>query len=392
MNRAVTIPTPNGALVQYTPRDARPYKVERTAPTSRTIYAAVHVVADALAPDTVAGFTPVDWEATMAYRHHIWSCGLGVAEAMDTAQRGMELSWPAAKELIARSLTEAHAVGGSIVCGVQTDQLPEDGESSLAEIEVAYLQQCEHVENNGGQVVLMASPQLASTARSGDDYLEVYSSVLSQLSRPALIHWLGGPFDARMAAYWGSTDLDVATSTILTLLADHSTRIEGIKLSLLDQRRELQLRAMLPSEVRMFTGDDFNYPTTIEGDGQYHSHALLGAFDGFAPAAAAAIRALDQHNAKKYRTIMESTLPLSRHVFESPTKYYKTGLVFLAFLNGFQDHFRLLGGLESARSTIHLARVFVLAGEAGLLYDVERAAKRAREVLSVYGVDQAGIR
>jgi hypothetical protein len=259
---------------------------------------------------------------------------------------------------------------------------------TLAEIAEAYMEQCAHVENDGGQVVLMASPHLAATARSAEDYLEVYDRVLGQLSRPAVIHWLGAPFDERMAGYWGSSDVNVATETVLTLLSDHAARIEGIKLSLLDQRREIELRASLPDGVRMFTGDDFDYPTTIEGDGTHYSDALLGAFDGFAPAAAAALRALDRGDLDEYHKIIDPTLPLSRHVFQTPTKYYKTGLVFLAYLNGLQNHFRMLDGLESARSTYHLAQVFVLAADGGLLHDVERAVERVRKVLSVFGIDQ----
>lgn len=392
MSGTVNIPAPAGEIVQYTAPDAHPYEMDRTPPTARRAFAAVHVVADALAPDTRDDSTPIDWGATMAFRHHVWSCGLGVAEAMDTAQRGMGLSWPAAQELIARSLTEARSVGGSIVCGVQTDQLSLSNELTLTEITAAYVEQCEHVENGGGQVVLMASPHLAATARSADDYLEVYSGVLSQLGRPALIHWLGAPFDERMAGYWGSTDVDIATETVLSLLNGHPAKIEGIKLSLLDQRLEIELRASLPSGVRMFTGDDFDYPTTIEGDGSHHSDALLGAFDGFAPTAAAALRALDRGDLVDYHRIIDPTLSFSRHVFQAPTKFYKTGLVFLAFLNGLQDHFRMLGGFESARSTMHLAHVFVSAAEGGILHDVERAAWRARQVLSVFGVDQAALR
>jgi hypothetical protein len=307
---------------------------------------------------------------------------------MDTAQRGMGLDWNAARELIRRSVAEARAAGGRIVCGVQTDQLPPGGARTLRDVEAAYQEQCEFVEAQGGQVVLMASRELARVAKSPDDYRRVYHSVLSGLSRPALIHWLGEAFDPQLATYWGSADLDVAMTTLLGIIDDNRSKVEGLKLSLLDQRREVEIRGRLPEDVHMFTGDDFDYPTTILGDDGRYSDALLGAFDAIAPAASAALLAMDGGDSQRFHTILEPTLPLARHIFKTPTYYYKTGIVFLAYLNAHQHHFRMVGGLESGRSTTHLAQLFMLADRAGLLRDPEVAVDRMRRVMSIFGVEQ----
>jgi hypothetical protein len=328
----------------------------------------------------------LDWERTLAFRRHIWKYGLGVAEAMDTAQRGMGLDWEASKELIRRSVAEAKAVGGRIVCGAQTDHLTAGSARELRDIEAAYEEQCEFVEKCGGQVVVMASRELARIARGPDDYARVYGHVLSQLQEPALIHWLGEAFDPALRGYWGHVDLDAAMDSCLAILTANAEKIEGLKLSLLDQQREIAMRASLPEGMRMFTGDDFDYPTTIGGDGDHHSDALLGAFDMIAPAASAALLALDQGDSRSFQSILEPTVPLSRHVFGAPTFYYKTGVVFMAYLNGHQDHFRMVGGLESGRSAVHLANLFVLADKAGLLRDAELAVDRIRPVMAMAGV------
>jgi hypothetical protein len=305
---------------------------------------------------------------------------------MDTAQRGMGLDWEASKELIRRSVAEAKAVGGRIVCGAQTDHLATGSARDLRDIEAAYEEQCEFVEARGGQVVMMASRELARIARGPEDYARVYGRVLSQLQRPALIHWLGEVFDPALAGYWGHPDLDGAMSVCLEIISAHKEKVEGLKLSLLDQKRELAMRARLPEGVRMFTGDDFDYPVTIAGDGQRHSDALLGAFDMIAPAASAALLALDSGDTGRFGAILEPTVPLSRHVFGAPTFYYKTGVVFMAYLNGHQDHFRMVGGLESGRSAVHLAKLFVLADKAGLLRDSELAVDRMRPVMALAGI------
>jgi hypothetical protein len=388
MPETLRIPALDGGLTSYRVQGDFQYPESGTPATSRIAYAAVHVVADPLSDTTPVSPAAIDWETTLAFRRHVWSYGLGVADAMDTAQRGMGLDWDAARELISRSVAEANAAGGRIVCGVQTDHLPPGSARTLREVEAAYEEQCEFVEAQGGQVVLMASRELARIARSPDDYHQVYNQVLSGLARPALIHWLGEVFDPQLAGYWGSPDLNVAMATLLEIIEANRARVEGLKLSLLDQRRELEMRRRLPAGVHMFTGDDFDYPTTIGGSDGDYSDALLGAFDAIAPAASAALLALDAGDRERFQTILEPTLPLSRHIFKAPTYFYKTGIVFLAYLNGHQDHFRMVGGLESGRSTVHLAELFVLADRAGLLRDAELAADRMRRVLSVFGVEQ----
>jgi hypothetical protein len=386
MPESVRLPGAAGEVYDYTPAGRFLYAEGGAPPQTRLPYAAVHVVADALADTSPVGPAAVDWERTLAFRRHIWAYGLGVAEAMDTAQRGMGLDWEAAKELIRLSVAEAKTVGGRIVCGVQTDQLAPGSARDLSDIEAAYEEQCEFVEAQGGQVVLMASRELARIARGPDDYAHVYGRVLSQLQQPALIHWLGEVFDPALAGYWGHRDLDRAMAACLEIINANTEKIEGLKLSLLDQKREIDMRSRLPREVRMFTGDDFDYPTTIAGDGDRFSDALLGAFDMIAPAASAALLALDRADVTSFHAILAPTVPLSRHVFGHPTFFYKTGVVFLAYLNGHQDHFRMVGGLESGRSAVHLAQLFVLADRAGLLRDAELAAYRVRLVMEVAGV------
>jgi len=386
MAESVRLPRANGDVYDYTPSGRFLYAEGGSPPRSRLPYAAVHVVANPLADVSPVSPAVVDWDRTLAFRRHIWKYGLGVAEAMDTAQRGMGLDWEASKELIRRSVAEAKAVGGRIVCGAQTDHLRPGSARSLDEIEAAYDEQCEFVEAQGGQVVVMASRELARIARGPEDYARVYSHVLSQLRAPALIHWLGEAFDPALAGYWGHRDLDAAMQSCLEILVANQEKVEGLKLSLLDQNRELVMRSRLPEGMRMFTGDDFDYPTTIGGDGDRHSDALLGAFDMIAPAASAALLALDGGDSDAFHSILEPTVPLSRHVFSAPTFYYKTGVVFMAYLNGHQDHFRMVGGLESGRSAVHLANIFVLADKAGLLRDAELAVDRIRPVMALAGV------
>ena len=386
MAESVRLPRAGGEVYDYTPSGRFLYAEGGAPPRSRLPYAAVHVVADPFADVSPASPAVIDWERTLAFRRHIWKYGLGVAEAMDTAQRGMGLDWEASKELIRRSVAEAKAVGGRIVCGAQTDHLAPGSARDLRDIEAAYEEQCEYVEKVGGQVVVMASRELARIAQGPDDYAHVYGRVLAQLKQPALIHWLGEAFDPALRGYWGHADLDAAMDSCLAIITANKQKVEGLKLSLLDQKREISMRARLPEGVRMLTGDDFDYPTTIGGDGTHHSDALLGAFDMIAPAASAALLALDDGDDKSFHEILEPTVPLSRHVFGAPTFYYKTGVVFMAYLNGHQDHFRMVGGLESGRSAVHLANIFVLADKAGLLRDAELAVDRIRPVMAVAGV------
>jgi hypothetical protein len=362
-----------GGLASCHIERACPYRPPAKPLASRIAYAAAHVVPNA---------GGIDWDATLAYRRHLWSYGLGVAEAMDTAQRGMGLSWTKARELIARSLAEAQATGGLIACGAGTDQLPEDRQVRIDEIIAAYEEQCEWIESRGGLVILMASRALARAAASADDYIAVYSRILSQLRRPAVLHWLGDMFDPKLAGYWGSTDLDRAMNTCLGLIHDHSARLDGVKISLLDAQREIDMRRKLPAGVRMYTGDDFNYDVLIRGDGQNYSDALLGIFDAIAPAASAAIQALDSGRAGEFESILAPTIPLSRLIFEAPTYLYKTGIVFLAWLNGHQERFQMVGGMETARDIEHLSKLLVLAERAGVLQDPELACARMQTLLT----------
>jgi hypothetical protein len=384
---ALSLPAPDGTLRVYEPGPAQAFTRPAAPIASRVAIAAAHVVADPLAENIPTGPAHVDWEATLAYRRHLWSWGLGVAEAMDTAQRGMGLDWPVAAELLRRSLREARAAGGSVVCGVGTDHLAPGSARDLGAIRRAYEEQCAVVEAEGGRVVLMASRELARIAAGPDDYGEVYGAVLAQLERPAIIHWLGGMFDPALAGYWGSADPDRAMAACVQLIADSASRVDGVKVSMLDEALEVRMRRRLPAGVRMYTGDDFNFPRLIEGDEEGHSDALLGIFDSIAPAASAALQAVDAGDVARFREVLEPTVALSRHVFRAPTFHYKTGVVFLAYLNGHQAHFRMVAGQEAMRSVVHLAELFVLADRAHLLDDPELASHRMRLVLALAGID-----
>lgn len=370
----------------YTPRaiplDLAP---KGAPPTSRTVFSAAHVVADPYADISPDDPAAVDWDATLAFRRHLWSHGLGVAEAMDTAQRGMGLDWAGAAELIRRSAAEAKAVGGRIACGVGTDQLLPSAEPTLAEVAAAYEEQLALAEANGVQPILMASRALVKVARGPEDYLATYAHLLRQASEPVILHWLGPMFDPALEGYWGSTDLDEATDTFLKVIAEHPDKVDGIKISLLDAAREIDVRRRLPGGVRCYTGDDFHYPELIAGDEQGFSHALLGIFDPLGPLAAQAVRVLDTGDVTGFRTLLDPTVELSRHLFQPPTRFYKTGVVLLAWLAGHQDHFTMAGGWQSARSLPHLAKAYQLADELGLFPDPELAACRMRALLAVHG-------
>jgi hypothetical protein len=349
---------------------------------SRVIYSAAHVVADPLADNAAGRPACLDWDATMAFRRHLWSQGLGVAEAMDTAQRGMGLDWPATRELIRRTAAEAGA-DQLLACGAGTDQLA--GPASLDRIRQAYLEQLEVVDAAGAIPILMCSRALAATATGPQDYLRVYGEVLSQLDRPVILHWLGPMFDPALTGYWGSTDLTRAADRLLELIAAHANVIDGVKISLLDAEAEVAFRRRLPESVRCYTGDDFHYPELIAGDDEGFSHALLGIFDPLARQVADAMRALDAGDPAGFRAVLDPTVPLARKVFEAPTFHYKTGVVFLAWLCGHQDHFRMVGGYETGRSIPHLVEVFTLADRAGLFPDPQLAADRFAALLKVAG-------
>ncbi|MFI7675565.1 dihydrodipicolinate synthase family protein [Actinophytocola sp. NPDC049390] len=357
-----------------------------TPSTSRIAYAAAHVVADPLAENVPGAPAVLDWDATLSFRHHLWRHGLGVAEAMDTAQRGMGLDYPAVRELVRRSAAEARSVGGRIVAGVATDQL--DGPATVPQVLDAYREQLADVLAAGAVPVLMCSRHLAAAASGPEDYMSVYSALLSEVDDPVLLHWLGPMFDPALAGYWGSTDLDEAADTVLSLLKDHASTVDGIKMSLLDDEFEIALRRGLPSGVRMYTGDDFNYPSLIAGDEHGHSDALLGVFAALAPVVGPALHKLDRGDVSGFRAALDPTVPLARHLFGALTQYYKTGVVFLSWLAGHQDHFVMVGGLQSGRSVVHLAKLLVLADEVGLLPDADLAAARARSFFATAGVTQ----
>ena len=353
---------------------------------SRIAFAAAHVVLDPVRTAEPFTHPVVDWEATLAYREYLWSLGFGVAEAMDTAQRGMGLDWPLALELIKRSTAAARARGALVASGAGTDHLPPGKSFTLEDVVNAYLEQCEAVEAVGGRIILMASRALAAVAHHPDDYAAVYARVLAQVRQPVILHWLGAMFDPALEGYWGSSAIPAATENCLSIIRAHKEKIDGIKISLLDADLEINMRRQLPPGIRMYTGDDFNYDRMILGDEQGHSDALLGIFDAIAPAASMALSALDAGDISGYHRLLSPTVPLSRHIFTSPTQYYKAGVVFLAFLNGFQTHFRMVRGLESARAVAHLCELFVLADRAGVLHNPELAMERMRSFLLLAGV------
>jgi Protein of unknown function (DUF993) len=382
------LPRADGTLEAFVPGEPSPFPTSASPPRTRSAYAAAHVVCDPLADIDPWLQAAVDWDATLAYRHYLWDLGFSIAEAMDTAQRGMGLDWPTTQELVRRALADAERRGAldRIACGAGTDQLELGPGITLDDVVAAYAEQCSFIEKRGGRIILMASRALAACATGPDDYLRVYDHVLAQVRQPVILHWLGDMFDPALAGYWGSRDLDQATEVCLQLIEQYAPKIEGIKVSLLDAQREVALRRRLPHGVRTFSGDDFNYPELIAGDEHGYSDALLGIFDAIAPAAAAALEALDHGDKAQYQAILEPTVALSRHIFRAPTRFYKTGVVFLAYLNGHQRHFRMLGGHESARSTVHLAELFRLADRACLLYDPELAVMRMRPLLALAGI------
>ncbi len=384
---AVDLPAADGRLerVRLTGTPVEPPRAPRRF--SRIAIAAVHVVADPLADCEPADGAAIDWEATLAYRRHLLDLGFGVAEAMDTAQRGMGLGWPDAARLIEASLAAADpGERGRIVCGVGTDQLDAGAARSTDDIVRAYLEQLSFVEERGGRVVLMASRELARIARRPEEYADVLGRVLAQCSRPAILHWLGEMFDPALRGYWGSADFPDQAQAVLRIVADNRAKVDGIKLSLLDAGHEIALRRRLPEGIVMYTGDDFNFPDLILGDGEGHSDALLGIFDPVAVPAAAALAALAGGDRDGYRRLLDPTVPLSRHIFRAPTRHYKTGVVFLAWLNGFQDHFTMLAGAQSMRPLPYFADLLRLADRAGALADPELAAARMKRFLALYGI------
>jgi hypothetical protein len=385
----ITLPTADGRLEAYTLRG--PGAFTAAAPgtkLTRIAYSAAHVVADARAAIDPWLQCAVDWDATIAYRARLWKMGLGVAEAMDTAQRGMGLDWPTSLELIARSIDAARDVPGAFLAsGCGTDHLAPEDARSVDDVIRAYEEQMAAIEKLGGKLIVMASRALARVAKSPADYERVYDRVLSQAKQPVVLHWLGDMFDPALKGYWGSADTAAAMDTALGVIAAHAAKVDGIKISLLDKDEEIRMRARLPDGVRMYTGDDFNYAELIAGDGTRHSDALLGIFDTIAPAASAALAALAAGDEARFHAILAPTVPLSRHIFRAPTRFYKTGVVFMAWLNGHQSHFTMVGGQQSTRSLAHFAEAFRLADAAGLIEQPELAARRMCTLLALHGVD-----
>lgn len=365
---------------------ADPLKTKKPkSPFNRTAFAAAHVVADALSAADPSGPPAIDWKSTLAYRRYLLDLGFGIAEAMDTSQRGMGLDWPRALELITRSLDEAGPRKHLIFSGCGTDQLDPAAARGVDDVVKAYLEQLHAIQKRGGRIILMASRALVRVARSPDDYVKVYSRVLNEADHPVILHWLGEMFDPALKGYWGSTDFKPALETSLAAIDANVAKVDGIKISLLDDAKEIVMRRRLPASVKMYSGDDFNYPALIAGDDKGYSHALLGIFDAIAPAASAALAALAKGDMKGYDKLLAPTVPLSRLIFRAPTQYYKTGIVFLAWLNGHQDHFVMVNGAQAMRPLPYFTEVFKLADQARLLSDPELAVKRMKKLLAVYG-------
>jgi len=390
---SLNLPTASGRLENYKLRGSVPLKPKSRMPFNRIAYSAAHVVSDPLASVDPWLQCAVDWDTTIDYRRHLWSLGLGVAEAMDTAQRGMGLDWPTSLELIRRTLDAAQDVPGSqVASGCGTDQLVLEDVTTVDQVIAAYEEQLEAIEKLGGKLIIMASRALARVATSPADYERVYDRILSQVKQPVVLHWLGDMFDPALLGYWGSADVEQAMSTALGIIQAHSKKVDGIKISLLDKDKEIAMRRRLPPGVRMYTGDDFNYAELIAGDGFGHeivngqSDALLGIFDAIAPAASAALTALAEGKLDTFHAILGPTVPLSRHIFMAPTRYYKTGVVFMAWLNGHQSHFSMIGGQQSTRSAQHLSELFRLADEANLLERPELAVHRMKIMMAIHGV------
>jgi hypothetical protein len=386
---SLKLPTAGGGIEIYRLAASRSFPARLEGTLNRVAFSAAHVVSDPLADVDPWLTAAVDWDKTIAFREHIWDLGLGVAEAMDTAQRGMGLDWPTSLELIQRSVRAAKARGPAalVFSGAGTDHLATEDAKSLDDVIRAYQKQIAAIEKAGGRIILMASRALAKIARSPDDYAKVYDRVLSQVSEPVIIHWLGDMFDPALSGYWGTADLGKAMDTAVAIINANATKVDGVKISLLDKQREIDMRRRLAGGVKMYTGDDFNYAELIAGDDKGYSHALLGIFDAIAPAASYALSRLAASDAQGFHDVLGPTVALSRHIFKAPTRFYKTGIVFMAYLNGHQDHFTMVGGQDSTRSTLHLAELFRLADQAGLLANPELATRRMKTVLAVRGVE-----
>jgi hypothetical protein len=384
------LPTYAGTLEDYRLTGAPLVPRAPSVPLTRTAFAAAHVISDPLAErDPWVGRPAVDWDATLAFRRGLWDQGLGLAEAMDTAQRGMGVDWATARELIERTMVEAraHLRRPRVACGAGTDHMALNDLRTLDAIIEAYRTQMAAIEAAGGQIILMATRALPATGAGPEDYARVYDALIEDAAQPVILHWLGDMFDPALTGYWGAQDIETANEVVLDLIARHAPKIDGIKISLLDQAHEEAFRAKLPKGVRLYTGDDFNYAALIEGDGTHHSHALLGIFAAIAPAAAQALEALAMDDHATYHALLAPTVPLSREIFKPPTQFYKAGIAFLSWLNGTQSHFVMPGGLQSSREIAHYAQVYRLADQARLLSRPDLAEPRMRALLTLHGID-----
>jgi hypothetical protein len=384
---SLKLPKADRSIETYRLAASRSFPAKLEGTLNRIAFSAAHVVADPLAECDPWLNGKIDWDRTIAFREHVWDLGLGVAEAMDTAQRGMGMDWPTSLELITRSVAAAKPRGALVYSGAGTDHLAVEDAKSLDDVIRAYEEQVAAVEKVGGRIILMASRALAKLGRNADDYAKVYDRVLSQCSQPVIIHWLGDMFDPALANYWGTSSLDTATDIAVDVINRNAAKVDGVKVSLLDAQREIDVRRRLVPAVKMYTGDDFNYAELIAGDDKGFSHALLGIFDAIAPAASYALSRLAAGDDAGFHDVLGPTVPLSRHIFKAPTRFYKTGIVFMAYLNGHQDHFTMIGGQESTRSTLHLAELFRLADQAGLLSNPELATQRMKAILATRGVE-----
>jgi hypothetical protein len=384
---SLKLPKADRSIETYRLAASRTFPAKLEGTLNRVAFSAAHVVADPLAECDPWLNARIDWDRTIAFREHVWDLGLGVAEAMDTAQRGMGMDWPTSLELITRSVAAAKPRGGLVFSGAGTDHLAVEDAKSLDDVIRAYEEQFAAIEKVGGRIILMASRALAKLGKSADDYAKVYDRILSQSAQPVIIHWLGDMFDPALANYWGTPNLDTAMDIAVDVINRNAAKVDGVKVSLLNAQREIDMRRRLVPEVKMYTGDDFNYAELIAGDDKGFSHALLGIFDAIAPAASYALSLLAAGDEKGFHDVLGPTVPLSRHIFKAPTRFYKTGIVFMAYLNGHQDHFTMIGGQESTRSTLHLAELFRLADKAGLLSNPEKATRRMKAILATRGIE-----
>ncbi|MBK3664611.1 dihydrodipicolinate synthase family protein [Bradyrhizobium diazoefficiens] len=384
---SLKLPKADRSIETYRLAASRTFPAKLEGTLNRIAFSAVHTVVDPFADNDPWLSVAVDWDKTIAFREHVWDLGLGVAEAMDTAQRGMGLDWPTSLELITRSVSAAKRRNALVFSGAGTDHLAVEDAKSLDDVIRAYEEQLAAVEKIGGRIILMASRALAKLGRNADDYAKVYDRVLSQVREPVIIHWLGDMFDPALTGYWGTKDLDKAMDIAVAIINGNAAKVDGVKVSLLDKQREIDMRRRLDKRIKMYTGDDFNYAELIAGDEQGFSHALLGIFDAIAPAASYALSRLAAGDEAGFHDVLGPTVPLSRHIFKAPTRFYKTGVVFMAYLNGHQDHFTMVGGQESARSMLHLAELFRLADQAGLLANPELATRRMKTVLASHGLE-----